>query len=211
MPAPAPTVQTTTAGLGLIKCWPSLFSFSAGAMVSILQAAFGSLSLTYPLPQLPLNWLWAKNRHNGTLANGNMDQNLRSPVGLILTHTQLWAKFAEAIRRRPGMWRPMRVRQPELPSRRRLQAGGSLQMSRERFTHLCSCLLQEEVDFPRGCRPFSFCPLDNAHVRTGPWMCRCHAQFVCFLRLGVPFQLVLEAKKEAGQILGLFLDNLQVT
>ena len=35
-------------------------------------------------------WVHVFNRYqNGILASGNMDQNLRSPGGLILTHTQL--------------------------------------------------------------------------------------------------------------------------
>ena len=34
-------------------------------------------------------WLWVKNRYlSRTLVNGNMDYNLRSPGGLILTHAQ---------------------------------------------------------------------------------------------------------------------------
>ena len=35
-------------------------------------------------------WLWVNNRTpNGTLASGNMDQNLWSPGGLSLTHTHV--------------------------------------------------------------------------------------------------------------------------
>ena len=35
-------------------------------------------------------WLWVKNRYrNGNLVNGNMDYNLRSPGGFILTHTHM--------------------------------------------------------------------------------------------------------------------------
>ena len=43
--------------------------------------------------QLPCStWLWLSRigTQNGTLANGNMDSNLWSPVGLILTHTDMY-------------------------------------------------------------------------------------------------------------------------
>ena len=37
-------------------------------------------------------WLgnkWLRGTQNGAVVNRNMDQNLRSPGGLILTHTQI--------------------------------------------------------------------------------------------------------------------------
>ena len=40
-------------------------------------------------------WLWSKIcTQHGTLASGNMDQNLRSPGGLILTHTHICYQLA---------------------------------------------------------------------------------------------------------------------
>ena len=53
-------------------------------------------------PPLTAKWLWVKNMYfKWNPASGNMDQNLWSPGGLILTHTQMivWIYFPPVGRR----------------------------------------------------------------------------------------------------------------
>ena len=50
-------------------------------------------------PQVKWPWLKKPEFQNGTLVSGNMDQNLRNPSCLILSHTQVGFVFMQA-----GLW-----------------------------------------------------------------------------------------------------------
>ena len=100
---------------GRISGFANLWSACFRATRRLESGSFGSLRISN-LPADPKDgaqkllrlgaWYGSGSKiatQNGTLVSGNMDQNLRSPASLILTHTHTWKLSLVAVSLRIGL------------------------------------------------------------------------------------------------------------